>query len=91
MCTTYEYYVEEIPESMSSVELLLGGNAGAYIFHMDVCRPEYQHSNMYLRFADKLNAKVSNDAETRFEIGFSLQDALVDVKMILSIFVFNLR
>lgn len=52
---------------------------------MDVCRPEYQHSNMYLRFADKLNAKVSNDAETRFEIGFSLQDALVDVKMILSI------
>lgn len=46
---------------------------------------------MYLRFADKLNAKVSNDAETRFEIGFSLQDALVDVKMILSIFVFNLR
>ncbi len=66
-------------------------NDGAYIFHMDVCRPEYQHSNMYLRFADKLNAKVSNDAETRFEIGFSLQDALVDVKMILSIFVFNLR
>lgn len=49
------------------------------------------NSNMYLRFADKLNAKVSNDAETRFEIGFSLQDALVDVKMILSIFVFNLR
>ena len=40
---------------MSSVELLLGGNAGAYIFHMDVCRPEYQHSNMYLRFADKFD------------------------------------
>lgn len=76
---------------MSSVELLWRGNAGAYIFHMDVCRPEYQHSNMYLRFADKLNAKVSNDAETRFEIAFSLQDALVDVKMILSIFVFNFR
>lgn len=43
----YVYYFEEIPENMSSVELL-GGNAGAYIFHIDVCRLEYQHSNMYL-------------------------------------------
>lgn len=90
-CTrVYVYYFEEIPLNMSSVELL-GGNAGAYIFHMDVCRPEYRHSNIYLRFADELNAKVRNGVETRFEIGFFATDALVDVKMILSIFVFNLH
>ena len=86
----YVYYFEEIPENMSSVELL-GDNADAYIFHMDVCRSEYQHSNMYLRFVDELNAKVRNGAETRCEIGFFATDALVDVKMVLSIFVFNLR
>ncbi len=33
---------------MSSVDYYWEGNAGAYIFHMDVCRPEYQHSSMYL-------------------------------------------
>lgn len=86
----YVCYFEEIPENMSSVELL-GGNADAYIFHMDVCRSEYQHSNMYMRFVDELNAKVRNGAETRFEIGFLATDVLVDVKMVLSIFVFNLR
>ena len=86
----YVYYFEEIPEDMSSVELL-GGNAGAYIFRMDVCCPEHQPSNKYLQFADELNAKVGNGEETRFELGFFATDELEGVKMVLSVFVFNLR
>ena len=83
----YVYHFEDLPEDMSSVELS-GYNGGAYIFHMDVCYPEYQPSSMYLQFADELNAKVRNSAETRHEIGYFAADEFVDIKMVLSIFVF---
>ena len=43
---------------------------------------------MYLQFADELNAKVRNSAETRHEIGYFAADEFVDIKMVLSIFVF---
>lgn len=86
----YVYHFEDIPENMTSV-LLSGYDGAAYIFRMDICYPGHQSSNKYLQFADELNEKVRNGAETRFEMGYFAADELLGVKMVLSVFVFNLR
>lgn len=86
----YVYHFEDVPKDMSSVKLP-GDNGSAYIFRLDVCYPEHQSSSLYLQFADELNAKVGNGAETRFELGYFAADELVGVKMVLSVFVFNPR
>ena len=88
-CTrVYVYYFEERPESMSAIDGF-DNNGDAYIFHVDVCYSDQQTSSIYLQFADELNAKVRNGAETRFDMGYFADDELVGVKLMLSIFVFK--
>ncbi len=86
----YVYDFEKLPDSMNSVELLTN-NASAYIFRLDVCYSAIQPNSIYLQYVDELNAKVRNGAETRFEMGYFADDELDDVKLVLSIFVFNPR